>query len=92
MVESAKVVAPRKFVEKAEFSQYSGLEPLIVRDNLNFINIGERTNVTGSRKFARLIKEGSYEEALSVAAHQEREGLKSSMLIWMRGSWIRKQP
>ncbi len=74
MVESAKEIAPRKFAKKSKYSQYSGLEPLIVRDDLNFINIGERTNVTGSKKFARLIKEGSYEEALSVAAHQVEGG------------------
>ncbi len=74
MVESAKSIPPRDFIKKSKYSQYSGLEPLIVREDLNFINIGERTNVTGSRKFARLIKEGSFEEALSVAAHQVEGG------------------
>lgn len=48
----------------------SGLEPLIVTPETNFINVGERTNVTGSRKFARLIKEDKYEEALEVARNQ----------------------
>ncbi len=48
----------------------SGLEPLVINSDSNFINIGERTNVTGSRKFLRLIKEGNYEEAISVARHQ----------------------
>ena len=48
----------------------SGLEPLIVTPELNFINIGERTNVTGSRKFLRLIKEEKHEEALEVARNQ----------------------
>ncbi|MFY0652354.1 MAG: methionine synthase [Cyclobacteriaceae bacterium] len=48
----------------------SGLEPLIVTPDLNFINVGERTNVTGSRKFLRLIKEESYEKALEVARNQ----------------------
>lgn len=52
----------------------SGLEPLIVSENANFINIGERTNVTGSRKFLRLIKEENYEEALSVAREQVENG------------------
>ncbi len=51
-------------------TQYAGLETLTVRPNTNFINIGERTNVTGSRKFARLIKNGEFLEALSVAQHQ----------------------
>jgi len=48
----------------------SGLEPLVVTPDSNFINIGERTNVTGSRKFLRLIKEEKYDEALEVARDQ----------------------
>ena len=48
----------------------SGLEPLVVTPESNFINVGERTNVTGSRKFLRLIKEEKYSEALEVARHQ----------------------
>lgn len=52
----------------------SGLEPLVVYEGSNFINVGERTNVTGSRKFLRLIKEELYEEALSVAMNQVRGG------------------
>ncbi|WP_322969811.1 methionine synthase [Faecalibacter sp. LW9] len=50
--------------------QLAGLEPLIVRENSNFVNVGERTNVTGSKKFLRLIKEEKYEEALQVARDQ----------------------
>lgn len=52
----------------------SGLEPLVFRKDLNFVNIGERTNVTGSKKFARLIRSGAYEEALSVARQQVENG------------------
>lgn len=52
----------------------SGLEPLIVTPESNFINVGERTNVTGSRKFLRLIKEEKYEEALDVARAQVEGG------------------
>ncbi|PWI29411.1 methionine synthase [Flavobacteriaceae bacterium LYZ1037] len=52
----------------------SGLEPLVVTPESNFINVGERTNVTGSRKFLRLIKEGNYNEALEVARHQVEGG------------------
>lgn len=52
----------------------SGLEPLNIFEGSNFINIGERTNVSGSRKFARLIKEEKYEEALSVARQQVENG------------------
>lgn len=56
------------------YLRLSGLEPLIVRPETNFINVGERTNVTGSKKFARLIKENKYEEALSVARQQVESG------------------
>jgi 5-methyltetrahydrofolate--homocysteine methyltransferase len=48
----------------------SGLEPLVLNENSNFTNIGERTNVAGSRKFLRLIKEERFDEALDVARHQ----------------------
>ena len=56
------------------YLRLSGLEPLIVRPETNFINVGERTNVTGSKKFARLIRDGQYEEALSVARQQVENG------------------
>ncbi len=52
----------------------SGLEPLIINELTNFVNIGERTNVTGSAKFLKLIKEGNYDEALSVAREQVEGG------------------
>ncbi len=54
--------------------QLSGLEPLVVFPGSNFINIGERTNVSGSRKFARLIREDRYDEALAVARQQVESG------------------
>lgn len=56
------------------YLRLSGLEPLVVRPDTNFINIGERTNVTGSKKFARLVRENKYEEALSVARQQVENG------------------
>ena len=56
------------------YLKLSGLEPLIVTPKSNFINVGERTNVTGSRKFLRLIKEEKYEEALDVARAQVEGG------------------
>ena len=58
----------------AGFLKLSGLEPLVVTPLSNFINIGERTNVTGSAKFLRLIKEGLFEQALEVALEQVRGG------------------
>src|SRR6201991_4536494 len=56
------------------YLRLAGLEPLVIRPEMNFVNVGERTNVTGSKKFARLIKENKYEEALSVARQQVENG------------------
>jgi 5-methyltetrahydrofolate--homocysteine methyltransferase len=56
------------------FLRLSGLEPLVIRPETNFVNVGERTNVTGSKKFARLIRDNRYEEALSVARQQVENG------------------
>ncbi|MDP4263397.1 MAG: methionine synthase [Bacteroidota bacterium] len=56
------------------YLRLSGLEPLVVRPESNFLNVGERTNVTGSKKFARLVRENKYEEALSVARQQVENG------------------
>ncbi len=74
MVEAVKNITPRTIPTVNRLPMYAGLEPLIVRPELNFINIGERTNVTGSKKFARLIKEENFEEALSVARQQVEGG------------------
>ncbi len=66
---------PRKIpVFDKIYSNYSGLEPQIIRENIRFVNVGERTNVTGSKQFARLIKNGNYEEALVVARQQVEGG------------------
>src|ERR671933_2642971 len=56
------------------YLRLSGLEPLIIRPESNFVNGGDRTNVTGSKKFARLIRDNKYEEALSVARQQVENG------------------
>jgi 5-methyltetrahydrofolate--homocysteine methyltransferase len=56
------------------YLKLSGLEPLIITPETNFVNVGERTNVTGSRKFLRLIKEEQYEEALDIARNQVEGG------------------
>ncbi|HEX8563562.1 MAG TPA: methionine synthase [Flavobacterium sp.] len=60
--------------QKQKYLKLSGLEPLIITPQTNFVNVGERTNVTGSRKFLRLIKEDRYEEALEVARAQVEGG------------------
>ena len=57
-------------VAQAKYMRLSGLEPLVLNENSNFTNVGERTNVAGSRKFLRLIKEERFDEALDVARHQ----------------------
>lgn len=72
--EAAKYFKPREIPVVEPYLKLSGLEPLVFRPDTNFVNVGERTNVAGSRKFARLIKEEKYEEALSVARHQVEGG------------------
>ena len=57
-----------------KFLKLSGLEPLVVKPNTNFVNVGERTNVTGSRKFLRLIEEDNFTAALEVAREQVING------------------
>jgi 5-methyltetrahydrofolate--homocysteine methyltransferase len=57
-----------------KYLKLSGLEPLVITPETNFVNVGERTNVTGSRKFLRLIKEEKYEEALDIARAQVEGG------------------
>lgn len=73
----AKAIAtlpPRQIPELTPACHLSGLEPLNIQEDSIFVNVGERTNVTGSKRFARLIKEGLYEEALSVAREQVENG------------------
>lgn len=72
--ELVRGVAPRIVPDRVEALEVSGLEQLRVDASSNFVNIGERTNVTGSRKFARLIKNNNYEEALIVAREQVENG------------------
>ncbi|MGB4958296.1 MAG: methionine synthase [Saprospiraceae bacterium] len=74
MAEAVKGLPTRKIPSKKRLTSYAGLEPLVVREDLNFINVGERTNVTGSRKFAQLIAQDRYNDALSIAAQQVENG------------------
>ena len=60
--------------QEKKYLQLSGLEPLTITPETNFVNVGERTNVTGSRKFLRLIKEENFEEALDIARNQVEGG------------------
>jgi 5-methyltetrahydrofolate--homocysteine methyltransferase len=70
IAELAHKSKPRKRPVSDTLMHLSGLEPVTLRPESNFMNVGERTNVTGSKKFLRLIKEGNYEEALSIAKDQ----------------------
>ena len=74
MAEAVKDIIPRKLTPKSHFTTLSGLEPLVIRPETNFVNVGERTNVTGSKQFARLIREKNYTEALKVAQQQVEGG------------------
>ena len=75
--EIAKAVAdcePRRLAKPEPWLRLSGMEALTVRPDSNFVNVGERTNVTGSPRFAKLIKNDQYEEALAVARQQVENG------------------
>ncbi|MFM9913140.1 MAG: methionine synthase [Methylophilaceae bacterium] len=74
IAEEVKNVAPRKIPELKPDTKLSGLEPFIIDDNSLFVNVGERTNVTGSKAFARLIIGEKYDEALAVARQQVENG------------------
>lgn len=74
IAEAVEGIKPRQAPSIKSYCRLSGLEPLNIRPDSLFVNIGERTNVAGSKKFARLIMEGNYEEALSIALQQVRNG------------------
>ena len=74
IAEAVAKYPPRKEPEIKPYLRLSGLEPVVVTPDTNFVNVGERTNVAGSRKFARLILNGEFEEALSVARQQVENG------------------
>ncbi|HQN64724.1 MAG TPA: methionine synthase [Methylophilus sp.] len=72
--EQVKKIKPRKIPQVPISTRLSGLEPFIINDESLFVNVGERTNVTGSKAFARMIINEQYEEALSVARQQVENG------------------
>jgi 5-methyltetrahydrofolate--homocysteine methyltransferase len=74
IVEAVTALPPRKVPTVEPFLRLSGLDALTVRPQTNFLNIGERTNVAGSPKFAQLIKTGEYEAALAIARQQVENG------------------
>jgi 5-methyltetrahydrofolate--homocysteine methyltransferase len=74
IAQAVQGVKPRRIPELPDWSYYCGTELLTVRPETNFVMVGERANVTGSRKFARLIKEGDFESGLKVAREQVENG------------------
>lgn len=74
IAEAAKNFKPRVLPDIIKYTRLSGLEALTITPETNFVNIGERTNVSGSIKFARLIKEEKYDEALAIARNQVEGG------------------
>jgi 5-methyltetrahydrofolate--homocysteine methyltransferase len=74
MAEAVQDLPPRPVPESQPYAMLSGLEPLIIRPDTNFVNIGERTNVTGSRQFAKLILNDNYAAAIEVARQQVEGG------------------
>ena len=74
IADALRGVAPRKLPTPAPVTSYAGLEPLTLRPEIPFTLIGERTNVTGSPKFAKLVLEGKFDQALTVARQQVEGG------------------
>ncbi|MCK9210722.1 MAG: methionine synthase, partial [Ignavibacteriaceae bacterium] len=74
IAEMVKDFSPREIPQKDFYLSLSGLEPLVIRPETNFVNVGERTNVAGSKAFAKMILNGDYESALSVARQQVENG------------------
>ena len=74
IAEAAKDARPRGRAVPKPYTRLSGLEPLTIRPETNFVNVGERTNVTGSPAFSRLILSGDLESALAVARQQVEGG------------------
>ncbi|HEY3529126.1 MAG TPA: methionine synthase, partial [Nocardioides sp.] len=74
IADSAKGVSPRSVPTIAPAMRLSGLEPVTITEDSLFVNVGERTNITGSARFRKLIKDGDYDTALSVAAQQVEAG------------------
>ena len=74
IAESVRQIAPRVLPQIPVATRLSGLEPFLIDDDSLFVNVGERTNVTGSKAFARMILNEQYDEALSVARQQVENG------------------
>ena len=74
IAKAVRDVPPRVRPQVPQWSRYSGTDALVLRPDTNFVMVGERTNITGSRRFARLIRDGNFDEALKVAREQIESG------------------
>src|SRR5487761_278612 len=74
IADAVKNLKPHSLSKPERYTRFSGLEALVIRPDTNFVNIGERTNVTGSPKFSKLILSGKYEDALAIARQQVEGG------------------
>ncbi len=72
--QAAALAAPRRPRALPAYPRFAGLEPLVVREDSNFVNVGERTNVSGSKRFARLVRDGDFDAALAIARDQVEGG------------------
>ena len=88
IAEAVSGVKPHALSKVAPYTRLSGLEAVTIRPDSNFVNIGERTNVTGSPAFAKLILAGDYEAALSVARQQVEGGAQIVDITWMKACSI----
>jgi 5-methyltetrahydrofolate--homocysteine methyltransferase len=74
IAEAARGVAPRVVPEVPRLSRFSGMDPYVIRADSNFVNVGERTNVTGSPRFAEIVKAGRLADGIAIARHQVEGG------------------
>jgi 5-methyltetrahydrofolate--homocysteine methyltransferase len=84
IADEIKNIKPREVPIVETVTRLSGLESFLIKDDSLFVNVGERTNVTGSKAFANLIINEKYDEALSVARQQVENGRKLLISIWMK--------
>ncbi len=85
-------MSPRPIPDVPPYARFSGLEPLVIDPDMTFVNIGERTNVTGSRRFAKLILNGDYNTALEVARQQVENGAQIIDINMDPSLWRTERP
>ena len=92
IAEAVRGLPPRMIPTVEPYTRLSGLEAVTIRPESNFVNIGERTNVTGSPAFAKLILPGDYETPCRWRGNRWKAAPRSSTSIWMKACWIPRLP